>query len=163
MHTSAWIKHTTYLIWTWLSHQCWRFPYIINSTSPLDHLQPSNQAVSWMWMSQIQELTGWELCLERQCLITFTSNSTKGSTKEDSYLMDTQAMFHPALSNCCVLHRIIHFFADANREEKDKHYRLLKEFLFGRPLKTWQWHMLCRKMLGQVMKQRIQHYQNYHL
>ncbi len=39
-----------------------------------------------------------------------------------SYLLDIQAVFHPALSDGKLLHKIIYSFTDASREEKQKHY-----------------------------------------
>jgi hypothetical protein len=39
-----------------------------------------------------------------------------------SYLLDIQAVLHPALSDCKLLHRIIHSIPDASKEEKQKHY-----------------------------------------
>jgi hypothetical protein len=40
-------------------------------------------------------------------------------------------MFHPALSNGRLLHRIIFSFEDATREEKERHYLVLKGFLWN--------------------------------
>lgn len=48
-----------------------------------------------------------------------------------SYLMDMQALFQPALSDGCILYRLIHSFGDVSREEKENHYRLLKDFLWN--------------------------------
>lgn len=48
-----------------------------------------------------------------------------------SYLMDIQSMFHPALSNGHLLNRIIFSFDNATQEEKEKHFGLLKGFIWN--------------------------------
>jgi hypothetical protein len=47
-----------------------------------------------------------------------------------SYLIDLQAMFHPALSNARLLHRMIFSFDDVQREDKERHYSALKSYLW---------------------------------
>jgi hypothetical protein len=47
-----------------------------------------------------------------------------------SYLIDIQAMFHPALSNGWLLQRIIFSFDDVTREEKERHYNIVKSHLW---------------------------------
>ncbi len=48
-----------------------------------------------------------------------------------SYLIDVQVMFHPALSSGRLLHRIIFSFEDVTREEKERHFGFLKDFIWG--------------------------------
>jgi len=48
-----------------------------------------------------------------------------------AYLIDMQSMFHPALCNGCLLQQIIFSFEDATREEKERHFALLKGFIWN--------------------------------
>jgi hypothetical protein len=47
-----------------------------------------------------------------------------------SYLMDLQTLFQPALLDSCIMYRLIFSFGDVTREEKEQHYRILKDFLW---------------------------------
>jgi hypothetical protein len=39
-------------------------------------------------------------------------------------------MFHPALSNGMLLQKVIYSFEDMTREEKEKHYTTLKNYIW---------------------------------
>ena len=39
-------------------------------------------------------------------------------------------MFHPALSNGMLLQKVIYSFEDVTREEKEKHYTTLKNYIW---------------------------------
>jgi hypothetical protein len=63
----------------------------------------------------------------------YRNKVTRTAQRKDyhfSYLIDMQAMFHPALSNGRLLHRIIFSFQDATREEKERHYGLLTDYIW---------------------------------
>ena len=47
-----------------------------------------------------------------------------------SYLIDIQAMFHPALSDGKLLHKLVFSFDDCTVHEKEKHYKLLTDYLW---------------------------------
>jgi hypothetical protein len=47
-----------------------------------------------------------------------------------SYLFDIQSLFHPALTGCALLKRIIYSFEDATNEEKARHYNTVHGYLW---------------------------------
>jgi len=47
-----------------------------------------------------------------------------------SYLLDMQAMFHPAISNGSLLEKIIYSFEDVTRDDKESHYIVLKNYIW---------------------------------
>lgn len=47
-----------------------------------------------------------------------------------SYLLDIQALFHPALTGCKLLKRIIFSFEDATNEEKTRHYNTVYSYMW---------------------------------
>jgi hypothetical protein len=54
-----------------------------------------------------------------------------------SYLLDIKAIFHPALADGKLLYRIIHSFHAVPREERQKHYDALYQYI---------WEMIAKKM-----------------
>jgi len=47
-----------------------------------------------------------------------------------SYLFDIQSLFHPALTGCALLKRIIYSFEDATNDEKARHYNTVQGYLW---------------------------------
>jgi hypothetical protein len=107
-----------------------------DTSNPLDNLKPT-------YIKNASELdprtTSVRKILQKammQCFYNryhpkaaYKQKVTCGGQKKDfifSYLIDLQALFHPALSNGRLLYQIIFSFNDATREDKERHYSTLK-------------------------------------
>ena len=65
--------------------------------------------------------------------LAYRKKVSREAQKKDfhfSYLIDIQAMFHPALSDGKLLHKLVFSFDDCTVHEKEKHYKLLTDYLW---------------------------------
>ncbi len=110
------------------------------TSNPLDRLQPTGQAEADELDPRTTKVRTMlrEAMFERFYKRYHPTKAYKNrvpwlAQKKDyhySYLIDLQSLLHPALSDCRLIQRMIYSFTDAQRDEKDRHYRLLKDFLW---------------------------------
>jgi hypothetical protein len=112
-----------------------------SSTNPLDHLKPSSTADT----SKLDPRTARVREMLRDAMekrfykryhprLAYKKKMPLRAVQQKdfhfSYLMDLQTLFHPALSDSRIMYRLIFSFGNATREEKEQHYRILKDFLW---------------------------------